>query len=69
MVGPITGATAATVHADDEDRQHENSRISVPGNAKSVARELPEQRSELIDNGFDADADHVEHGPGVDSVG
>jgi hypothetical protein len=32
-------------------------------------RELPEQRSELVNNGFYADADRVEHGPGVYAVG
>jgi hypothetical protein len=43
--------------------------LQVALDANGAARELPEQRSELVDNGFDADTDHVEHGPGVNAVG
>src|SRR5262249_11907528 len=32
-------------------------------------RELPEERLELLDYGFYADADRVEHGPDVDALG
>ena len=60
--------TSPTDNAVGAHREYE-SRISVPGNPNGVARELSEQRSELVNNGFDADADHVEHGPGVDAVG